>query len=83
MIERNSFLRGFGSVMLFHLLQIPLFIVSAIFGLIQLAYVIPMALKARRLGETARLQGILTAAGLTILLNGICDVTFLRNFNPH
>lgn len=83
MNPRNSFLRGFGTVLLFHLLQIPLLIICALFGLIQLAYVIPLALKARGLGETARLQGILTAAGLTILVNGICDVTLFSNFDHH
>ncbi len=104
MNPRNTFLRGFGSVMLFHLLQIPIFIACmqatqaldtaafhllqipifiawAVFGLIQLAYVIPMALKARKFGETARLQGILTAAGLTILINGICDAALFGNFH--
>lgn len=79
--ERNSFLRGFGFVLVLHLIQVPLVAVSmgiALFvvGLTQLAYVIPLAVKAVRRHETARLQGILVAAGITILINGICDANF-------
>jgi hypothetical protein len=83
MNQRNTFLRGFGVVMLFHLLQFPVFILCALFGLIQLAYVIPLALKAQKLGETARLQGILAAAGLTVLLNGTCDFIMFRGITGH
>ena len=82
----GPFLRGFGIVMLCHLgitLISLLFALLAI-GLLQLAYVIPMALSARKLGQTARLQGILTAAGLTILLNGTCYVALFSSLSgPH
>ena len=77
--ERNTFLRGFGFVMLLHLALFPvLFIV----GVTQLAYVIPIAIRARNRGHTARLQGVLVAAGLTFLLNGLCFVALFSNFNP-
>ena len=73
--KRNTFLRGFGFVMLLHLILTVLTfgLWLMFFGLLQLCYVIPIALKARKRHETARLQGILTAAGITILVNGTCD----------
>ena len=77
--NRNTFLRGFGFIMF---LNVALFPLLVIVGLTQLTYVIPIALKAHRLGQTARLQGILVAAGLTILLNGACFVAIFSNFNP-
>ncbi len=78
---RNSFLRGFGFAMVLNLIQIPLAVMTmgiALFvvGLTQLFYVIPIAWKAYKRHETARLQGIVLAAGITILINGICDANF-------
>ena len=79
--HRNTFLRGFGFVMLLHLivslLTMGLWLI--LFGLLQFCYVIPLALKARKRHETARFQGILTAAGITILINGTCDALILPN----
>jgi hypothetical protein len=43
----------------------------------QLFYVIPIAWLAYKRHETLRLQGILTAAGMTFLLNAICDFGIL------
>jgi hypothetical protein len=79
--ERNTFLRGFGLVLLLHLaLVVASFgMVLFLIGLLQLAYVIPFAIKARKQHETARLQGILVAAGITILLNGACYAFILTD----
>ncbi len=73
--------RGFGIVMLFHLgmtlLTMGLWLV--LLGIFQLAYVIPIARKAHKRHEKARLQGVLIAAGVTVLVNGICDAVVLPN----
>lgn len=73
MSERNSFYRGFGVVLLLDLIPTATFFLMGLTCIIQLAWVIPMALKAHKLNETQRLQGILSAAGLMVLINGICD----------
>lgn len=54
--KRNTFLRGFGFVMLLR-----------------------VAWRARKRHETARFQGILRAAGITILVNGTCDALLFPN----
>ena len=84
MNERDTFVRGFVVVMLFHLIMLPLGLLTVgitilFIGLAQLAYVIPMARKAYKLGETARMQGILAAAGVTVLVNCMCDAKMLPN----
>jgi len=50
-----------------------------LFGLLQFFFVIPLALRAHKRHETARFQGILTAAGLTFLVNGTCDALLFSN----
>ena len=74
--ERNSFLRGFVMVMLLHILQIVFLTGPSLFlvGVTQLLYVIPIAWLAYKRLETRRLHGILTAAGITILINGLGDL---------
>jgi hypothetical protein len=76
----NTFLRGFTAVMLLHLLQIVFLRILSLFlvGLTQLLYVIPIAWMAYQRHQTPRLQGILTAAGTTFLLNAICDFVILQ-----
>ena len=78
--ERNTFARGFGFILLMHLALFP---VIAIVGVTQLIYVIPTAIRAHNRRDKARLQGVLVAAGLTFLLNGLCSVAVFSNFNPH
>ena len=78
--ERNTFLRGFGFIMFLNVALFPLWVVV---GVTQLTYVIPTAVRAYNRKQTARLQGVLVAAGLTFLLNGACFVAVFSNFNPH
>ena len=78
----DTFLRGFGVVWLFHLIHVLLIPLTMGLSLIlvsifQLFYVIPIAWKARKNGESARFRGLLAAAGLTVLVNGICDAIVL------
>lgn len=80
--EKNTFRRGFGLVMLLNLIQIPLIpltmgLTIIVLGVFQLFYVVPIAWRAHKRQEKARLQGVLTAAGVTFLVNGICDVVVL------
>ena len=74
--ENNTFVRGFVTVMLLHILQIVFLRGPSLFlvGVTQLLYVIPVAWMAYKRHQTRRLQGILTAAGITILINGLCDL---------
>jgi hypothetical protein len=44
-------------------------------------HVVPIALRARKRSHTARLQGVLVAAGLTFLLNGLCLTAVFSNFD--
>lgn len=71
--QRNTFPRGFTTVMMLHILQIVFLKFLSLFlvGLTQLGYVIPVAWIAHKRHETPRLQGILSAAAITILVNGI------------
>ena|ERR1041384_5008320 len=48
------------------------YIVLLGFGVVQLAWIVPMYLKYKRSGETETAKGILIAAGVTILLQGGC-----------
>jgi hypothetical protein len=41
-------------------------------GLVQLVYVVPLALRMRRRGNTELMKGVIVAAVLTALLNGSC-----------
>jgi hypothetical protein len=63
-------------------LNVALFPLLVVVGVTQLTYVIPTAVRAYNRKQTARLQGVLVAAGLTILLNGACFVAVFSNFNP-
>ena len=79
-LRRNTFLRGFTAVMLLHVLQIVFLRWTSLFlvGLTQFLYVIPIAWMAYKRHDTLRLQGILFAAGMTFLLNAICDFGILH-----
>ena len=72
--ERNTFLRGFFTVMLLHILQIVFLTGPSLFlvGVTQLLYVVPIAWWAYKRHDTRRLQGIITAAGITIVVNVLC-----------
>ncbi len=47
-------------------------VIIAGFGLVQLAYVIPLAIKAKRTGKRERMKGIIIAASVTFLLSIAC-----------
>jgi hypothetical protein len=48
------------------------------FFLIQLLYVIPLVLRFKRQGKTARMKGVIIGAVITALLNGACFLRFYR-----
>jgi hypothetical protein len=48
------------------------------FFLIQLLYVIPLVLRFKRQGKTARMKGVIIGAVITALLNGACFLSFYR-----
>ena len=75
--SKGSVVWGFGQVLLFHLLQIPLaavtmFLSLAVISVSQLAYVIPAIVVARRKGHEETVKGIIIAASVSALLNIAC-----------
>jgi len=52
-------------------------LIGAMPGVIQSAYVLPLAMWARRTGKTGFALGLLTGAGLVLLLNGAFWVMIL------
>lgn len=65
--------------------ETPLFAIMIVhmvaMGLTQLVYVVPLALWLRHKKRTALLQGVLIAAGLTLLGNGLCTVLMRFSFS--
>ncbi|MBD1910449.1 MULTISPECIES: hypothetical protein [unclassified Leptolyngbya] len=48
------------------------------FFLLQLAYVIPLALRLKRQGKTGMMKGVIIGATITALLNGTCSFMVFR-----
>ena len=75
--SKGSVASGVGQILLFHLLQIPLALMTgylslAVICVSQLAYVIPAIVVAGRKGHHDSVKGIVIAAALTALLNIAC-----------
>jgi hypothetical protein len=66
---------GFAAVGLFAPGLPFLIVLLAGFGVIQLAYVVPMYLSFRRRGKVLTARGLVIAASITALLNTACDWT--------
>jgi len=76
---------GVGQVLLFHLLQIPLALMTgylslAVICVSQFAYVTPAIVVARRKGHENTVKGIIIAASVTALLNVACSGYLLYSF---
>ena len=76
---------GIGQVLLFHLLQIPLALMTgylslAVICVSQFAYVTPAIVVARRKGHENTVKGIIIAASVTALLNVACTGYLLYSF---
>lgn len=83
--SKGSVAWGVGQVLLFHLLQIPLALMTlylslAVICVSQLAYVIPAIVVARRNGHEDTVKGIIMAASVTALLNVACTGYLFYNF---
>src|SRR5438552_5115696 len=66
---------GLGLLLLLHLIQIPLAMVTLgisliVLGLSQLVYVIPAIIIYRRKGRPGIVKGLIIGAAITLLLNG-------------
>ncbi|MGH9837887.1 MAG: hypothetical protein ACREEM_03800 [Blastocatellia bacterium] len=77
--QSNDVWRGIGLALLFHLIQIPLAVVtlfiSLIFiGLTQLLYIIPAIVIYKRKGRPGVVKGLIIAAAVTFLLSATCTV---------
>ncbi len=86
--QTNDIWRGVGIALLFHLVQIPLALLtlfmSLIFlGLTQLIYIIPAIIIYKRKGRPGVVKGLIIAAAITFLLNAACTGIFFFNFNLH
>ena len=70
----NRFAWGFGIVMLLHIVLIVIFFRLPLYliGVTQFLYVAPIAWLAYRRSHIFFLQGVLTAAGITVLIDGAC-----------
>ena len=84
--ETHELIRGMVTVWGWNLLQLAIGIFTImiavgavilfVFGLVQLAYVVPMAINAKREGNMCRFEGIIIAACVTVLLNVACSTNF-------
>jgi hypothetical protein len=75
---------GIGLLLLLHLIQIPLAVISVgvslvVIGLSQLLYVIPAIIIYRKKNRPGIVKGLIIGAALTLLLNGACTALFFLN----
>ncbi len=70
--KKKDLYKGFGLIILLHLIWIVIPPAFFAIGLVQFFYVIPAALFYSSKGRTGMVQGILIAAGITFLLNAAC-----------
>ena len=76
--------RGLGLLLLLHLIQIPLAVLTAgmsllAIGLTQLAYVIPFVIHFRKKERPGIAKGLIIGAAITLLLTGTCTALFFLN----
>lgn len=75
---------GIGLLLLLHLIQIPLAVISMgitliAIGLTQLAYVIPAIIIYKKKNRPGMVKGLIIGAAITFLLNGTCTALFFLN----
>src|SRR5438128_523624 len=78
--DTSELLRGIGFIWLLNLVHLGLAYIAMpvgavlimAFGVVQLAYVIPLAIKAKRSGDRGRMKGMIIAASVTFLLSVAC-----------
>jgi len=59
---------------------LPLTFALAIFGLVQLAYVVPLYISFKGRGQVMTARGLVIAASVTALLNAACDWNAFHGF---
>ncbi len=79
-----DWVRGIGLLLLLHLIQIPLAVVSVgvslvAIGLTQLVYVIPAIISYKKKNRPGMVKGLIIGAAITLLLNGTCTALFFLN----
>ena len=81
----NGFAWGFGLIMLLHRVQIVPFLRVPLYllGIPQFLYVIPIAWLAYSKRDIFFLQGVLTAAGIPVLIDGACYFMVMRPLLQH
>lgn len=75
---------GLGLLLLLHLIQIPLAVISMgmsliAIGLVQLVYLIPAVIIYKKQNRPGVVKGLIIGAALTFLLNGTCTALFFLN----
>ena len=80
----GDWLLGIGLLLLLHLIQIPIAVLTVgtsllAIGLVQLVYVIPFVIHFRKKGRPGIAKGLIIGAAITILLNGTCTALFFLN----
>jgi Na+/proline symporter len=80
----HEWVLGIGLLLLLHLIQIPLAVMSVgvslvAIGLSQLLYVIPAIIIYRRKNRPGMVKGLIIGAAITFLLNGACTALFFLN----
>ena len=78
----SELMKGLGLIWLLNVAQLIVGVITlmigigaviiAAFGLVQLAYVIPLALRAKRTGNRGRMKGMIIAGCVTFLLSIAC-----------
>lgn len=76
-----DWLLGLGLLLLLHLIQIPLAVISmglslVAIGLTQLAYVIPAIIIYKKKNRPGVVKGLIIGAAITLLLTGTCTALF-------
>ncbi|MBD0343625.1 MAG: hypothetical protein ICV63_02060 [Coleofasciculus sp. Co-bin14] len=71
-----------GVLLVFGLNILVMFLVFTIpfIGLVQLFYVVPIAIRRRNRQQWESMKGVIIGAVITVLLNGGCWLWFLGNF---
>ncbi|NOT61614.1 MAG: hypothetical protein HOP19_15465 [Acidobacteria bacterium] len=82
--KNTDWLLGIGLLLLLHLIQIPIAVLTVgtsllAIGLVQLIYVIPFVLHFRKKGRPGIAKGLIIGAALTLLLTGTCTALFFLN----